>query len=335
MSEPANLRLLPSGQFSPLRYPGGKGKLARFVTEIIRRNDLSDGLYVEPYAGGAAVAWELLLTGVVREVAINDLNDAVYSFWRSVLDRTEELVRLIKDTPVNMDTRDKMKAILLSPNEADQLQLGFAMFFLNRTNRSGILNGGVIGGRDQNGPWKIHARYNKKNLIERIERIAAARRRIFLTNLDAVDFLNQKSSSWGKRTLVYLDPPYYEKGRELYYDFYKHEDHAIVAKAVHSLRHVNWIVSYDDTQPIHALYDGEQWLQYTIRYSALQRIQGREAMFFSPGLKVPMVQGSMIEIDRGVPLGVDSNDSNSRRRPVFPQQVTSPETFSDASVSTA
>src|SRR5579883_1283662 len=169
MSENEKAGTLPaSGHFSPLRYPGGKGKLATFVAEVVRRNGLSDGLYVEPYAGGAAVAWELLLTGIVRRVAINDLNRHVYAFWRCVLDRTEELIGLIDRTPVNMESRDRLKAVLNEPEGVDELTLGFALFFLNRTNRSGILNGGVIGGRNQTGRWKIDARYNKPELIFRI-----------------------------------------------------------------------------------------------------------------------------------------------------------------------
>lgn len=291
-------RLPSSGNFSPLRYPGGKGKLARFVAQIIRSNNLSDGLYVEPYAGGAAVAWELLLTGVVRKVAINDLNRPVYAFWKSVLDHTDDLIRLIHDTPVTIDVRDKMKTIMSSKEKIHDLELGFSLFFLNRTNRSGILNAGVIGGRNQTGPWKIDARYNKHDLISRIERIAQARRRISLTNMDAIDFLMNKSPDWSDRTLVYLDPPYYKKGRDLYYDFYEHDDHAKVANTVHSLKNCSWLVSYDDISPIHSLYEREQCLQYTIGYSARERLQGKEAMFFSKNLRVPEVQGSMIEVSR-------------------------------------
>jgi DNA adenine methylase len=306
-----NRRLSPSGHFSPLRYPGGKGKLARFVAEVVRLNRLSDGLYVEPYAGGAAVAWELLLSGVVRRVAINDLNSAVYAFWKCAIDRTDELVDLIERTPVDMHTRDRAKAVLSNPEKVDELELGFATFFLNRTNRSGILNGGVIGGRAQTGEWKIDARYTKPDLIRRIRRIAAARRRISLTNLDAVEFLKTHSAKWKAKTLVYLDPPYYEKGRHLYYDFYQADDHASVAAAVHELSPISWMISYDDTRPIHCLYPGEQGLRYTVGYSARGRAQGREAMFFSVGLKVPPVEGSMVEIERW--------NSKARRRAPTPK----------------
>lgn len=299
MKDPANTcGRVATGRFSPLRYPGGKGKLAKFVADVVRLNGISDGLYVEPYAGGAAVAWELLLTGVVRRVAINDLSTPVHSFWSSVLDDTDALVRLIVDTPVDMANRDRLKRVFADAMNADPLELGFATFFLNRTNRSGILNGGAIGGREQTGKWKIDARYNKPELIARIERIAQARRRITLSNLDAVQFLKEMAPQWSGKTLVYLDPPYFDKGPDLYYNFYKHDDHAGVAAAVHSLHHLHWIVSYDDLPAIHALYEPASCLQYSIGYSARSRKRGREAMFFSSGLTMPPVTGSMVELAR-------------------------------------
>lgn len=287
-----------SGSYSPLRYPGGKGKLAKFVADIIRQNDLSDGLYVEPYAGGAAVAWELLLTGVVRRVAINDISLPVFSFWHSVLNETDRLAQLIRDTPIDLTTRDRLKATVDNPAGQDRLSLGFALFYLNRVHRSGIINGGVIGGRAQTGEWKMDARFNRSDLIHRIEQIADARRRIELTNSDAVDFVNAGAGTWPAKTLVYLDPPYYEKGSQLYHHYYRHPDHAAVAEAVSKLAAPKWIVSYDDVRPIHDLYSETEWLQYSIGYSAREAGRGREAMFFSRDLKVPPVTGSMIEIAR-------------------------------------
>ncbi|WP_292066072.1 DNA adenine methylase [Brevundimonas sp. UBA7664] len=287
-----------SGAFSPLRYPGGKGKLARFVAEVIRQNGLSDGLYVEPYAGGAAVAWELLLTGVVQRVAINDISKPVFAFWSAVLNQTDELVQLISDTEVTLAERDRLKAIVDNPKDQDPLQLGFGLFFLNRVHRSGILNGGVIGGRAQTGEWKMDARFHKEDLITRIEAIAEARRRIDLTNEDAVKFLGDGQGRWSERTLVYLDPPYYEKGSQLYHHYYRHPDHARVSAAVRALQAPRWIVSYDDVTPIHDLYTETEWLQYSIGYSARARGRGREAMFFSDGLVVPEVMGSMVELAR-------------------------------------
>lgn len=298
MSLPREWRAPPSGRYSPLRYPGGKGKLARFVAELIQANSLQDGLYVEPYAGGAAVAWELLLTGLVRRVHINDISGPIHSFWRSVLDHTEDLLRMVSDTPLNLDTWSLMKKTFTNPDDFNELQVGFAMFYLNRTNRSGILNGGPIGGKTQNGKWNMDARYNRAELLVRIERIALAKKRITLTNIDALELIRSHGKGWSGKALVYLDPPYYAKGPDLYYNSYKKNDHFEVAKAIRELTTVPWIVSYDDVVPIHELYDSESWLQYEIGYSARERTRGREAMFFSPGLSIPKVRGSMVELDR-------------------------------------
>lgn len=298
MSSDRSSKPISSGRFSPLRYPGGKGKLAAFVADVVKTNRLSDGLYVEPYAGGAAVAWELLLTGVVRNVAINDVSWPIYAFWVSALNRTDDLIAMIRDTPVNVETRARVKEAFMKRSDLSELDTAFATFFLNRTNRSGILNGGMIGGKAQTGPWKLDARYNKEELIDRIIRIARMRRRITVTKMDAVAFLRSQAPTWNAKTLVYLDPPYFDKGPDLYPNFYKHGDHAGVAAAVRELRGIPWIVSYDDVRPIHDLYAGSTWLQYTIGYSARDRVRGREAMFSSAGLTLPAVKGSMVELDR-------------------------------------
>lgn len=290
--------LTQTGRYSPLRYPGGKGKIARFMRAIIRANGLSDGRYVEPYAGGAAVAWELLITGIVRRVSINDVSRPVYAFWNSVLTRTDELCRLILETPLSVAEWDRWKEVYRRQADADELELGFAFFYLNRTNRSGILNAGVIGGRDQTGNWKIDARFNRVELISRITKIANLRNRITLTQMDAVDFLSTQSKHWEKKTLVYIDPPYFEKGRYLYHDAYSPSDHTTVADAVLRLNGLNWVVSYDDVRPIHDLYEGSSWLQYTLNYSARNTVKGREAMFFSKGLEVPQLPAPLAEIDR-------------------------------------
>src|SRR5436305_2638665 len=140
------LRLL---HFTPLRYPGGKAKLAAYIKVLLKENRLLDGEYVEPYAGGSAIALELLLHEYVSRIHINDVSKPVHSFWKSALDHTDELCKLVLKTPLTVAAWDKQKRILDNADDHGTLELGFATFFLNRTNRSGILNGGIIGGRDQ------------------------------------------------------------------------------------------------------------------------------------------------------------------------------------------
>jgi DNA adenine methylase len=289
MSEPAQRHLI---HFTPLRYPGGKAKLAAYVKSLMTENRLLDGEYVEPYAGGAAIALELLFHEYVSCIHINDVSKPVHAFWKSVLRNTDEFCRLVSKTPLSVAQWDKQKRIVGNPSDHDHVKLGFATFFLNRTNRSGLLNGGIIGGRDQTGPWKIDARYNAKELVRRIEAIAKMGNRIKLTRQDALKFLKNGVSRWPKETLIYLDPPYYVKGRDLYYDFYEHEDHKDIATFMNQTgMRQRWIVSYDNVRPIRELYKGVRHVAYDIGYSARSASQGSEIMFFCNDLKVPALVG--------------------------------------------
>lgn len=185
--------------------------LSNFMKLLIFQNALLDGDYVELYAGGAAIAWSLLFDEYVRHVHVNDIDPAVYAFWASVLYETEDLCRLIGDTPVNMDTWRLQRDILEHPAMYSQLERGFSAFFLNRTNRSGIVHGGVIGGKGQSGRWKLDARFNRLDLIGRIRHIARYASRISLYNLDAAELLGQLAPTLPSRSLIYLDPPYWAK----------------------------------------------------------------------------------------------------------------------------
>jgi DNA adenine methylase len=272
--------------YTPLRYPGGKAKLATYMKALLRANDLVDGEYVEPYAGGSAVALELLFHEYVSKIHINDLSKPVHAFWSSVLNHTNELCRLVRDTPLTVQTWDKQKRIFTHRNDFGQVEVGFAAFFLNRTNRSGILNGGVIGGRAQRGPWKINARFNPDELIFRIESIAKMRKRIRLTRMDALKLLQTHGGEWPPKTLIYLDPPYYEKGRDLYYDFYDGRDHEQISRFLTTtFSDKRWAISYDDVPAIRELYTGRHRVVYGIGYSAREVRQGNEVMFFSDALQ--------------------------------------------------
>jgi DNA adenine methylase len=280
-----------TSHFTPLRYPGGKAKLAPFIKSVLRANDLIGGEYAEPFAGGAGIALELLFEEYVKKIHINDVSRPIYSFWKSILDDTEKFVRLVHDTPLNLKAWDRQKEIFQS-EPRDRLALGFAAFYLNRTNRSGILNGGVIGGRDQSGEWGIGARFNRKKLIKRIEAIANKKTKINLSKKDALDFLKKKSKTWPTKTLIYLDPPYFLKGRDLYYDYYNEQDHLDLRNFVtKNFLNKNWIVSYDNEAPVRNLYRGFQQTVYGLDYTAREFRGGSEIMFFSDSLEVPSLVG--------------------------------------------
>ncbi len=272
---------------SPLRYPGGKAKVADFVRCLIEKNALLDGTYVEPYVGGGSVALSLLFNEYVKDIYINDKDIAIYAFWHSVLHEPEALCKLIKDTPVTVETWFKLRDYQDKTDNVDLLHLGFSTFFLNRTNRSGILKAGVIGGYEQTGNYKIDARFNKEDLIKRIERIADYSDRIHLTNEDAVTLVQRLKKELPYNTLFYLDPPYYIKGKGLYLNYYNDNDHQNIANSISDFREHKWIISYDNVDFIANLYSRFRQKTFELNYSASNSGKGKEIMIFSDNLVIP------------------------------------------------
>lgn len=272
---------------TPLRYPGGKQKLTPFLLELIQTNDLEGGHYVEPYAGGAGVAMELLVNSYVGHVHLNDSSYHVYSFWRSALDRTDEFCSKISRSVLDVDEWKKQREILRHPEDHSEFDVGFATFYLNRTNRSGVLTGGVIGGLDQSGSWKMDARFPRNELITRIELIASLRDSITLHNLDAEIFFSTCIKDLPKNTLIYCDPPYFEKASRLYLNHYAPDDHERIAKIIQKIKRVKWIVSYDGVAPILEYYAGRRKFLYQLQYNASRAYKGNEVFIFSDNTVIP------------------------------------------------
>jgi len=273
---------------SPLRYPGGKAKLANFAQALILTNRLSDGHYVEPYAGGASIALSLLINEYVSHVHLNDIDRSIFAFWHSVLNDTNALCHRIKNATLSVPAWRRQRAVQAAHHKSSLRELGFSTLYLNRTNRSGIINSaGIIGGAGQVGKWKLDARFYRDTLIRRIQTIAAYRDRITLSNLDAATFLKRLIPQLPPKTLLYLDPPYYVKGkRRLYANHYQHSDHAQIAALLANCK-LPWIVSYDNAAQVRRLYRGYGHLKYRLKYSAHQRYEGSEVMFFSNDLARP------------------------------------------------
>ena len=270
---------------TPLRYPGGKSRITNFISKIIKDNNIVNGNYVEPFAGGCGVALNLLLDGIVNNIYINDKDRSIYAFWYSILNYSDKFLEKLKNIDITIDEWKKQRETQSDKETADLFELGFSTFFLNRTNRSGIIKGGVIGGISQNGFWKLDVRFNKDKLIQKIKNIIQHKEKIHLYNMDAVDFLEIVVSKLDvNNTLVYLDPPYYVKGGQLYMNYFKHEDHVRIFNHVSQLKH-HWLVSYDNQKEINEIYAGTKNISYLLRYTAGTKYNGSEIMFASPRLK--------------------------------------------------
>lgn len=270
---------------SPLRYPGGKTQLAPFVSDLLRANNLQKGVYAEPFAGGAGLAWRLLLSGQVGEVWLNDIDPCIYALWDAALNQFEGLCERIMATPITMEEWHRQRSVLLDKS-ALTLDRAFATLFMNRTNRSGILLGGVIGGKAQEGEYKLDCRFNRNELVQKIKRIASHRDVVRLTRLDAAECIAQWSTELPTRSLMNIDPPYFAKGQELYINFYSPSDHASLANVIRELR-CPWMLTYDDVPQIEELYAGLPIYRKSLVYYAQVKRRANELLVLSPRLRAP------------------------------------------------
>lgn len=271
---------------SPLRYPGGKALMTPFLIDLFRQNGFENVVYAEPYAGGAGAAINLLLGNNVNNIIINDANIGIYSFWHYLLTEPERFIQIIQDIPVTLTEWYHQKEVLKT-SIVPSFDLGVATFFLSRTNRSGVIKGGPIGGttpeHQQQAKYKIDCRFNKNSLLPRLQSIVQERERITVYNLDALDFLRIIE----EHTFVYLDPPYYVKGKSLYMNHYKEEDHQQLANYLLHEAAFSWLLSYDDTPQIREKYQALELYRFPLNYTVSEKRTGYELLTLSPQLIFP------------------------------------------------
>jgi DNA adenine methylase len=274
--------------FTPLRYPGGKSVMSTFITDLINENSLKEVIYAEPYAGGAGAAINLLLNEKVERIIINDISIGIYSFWRFLKENSNEFIDLLEKTPVTLDEWQKQR-LIFQKSKKPSIELAFATFYLSRTNRSGILNAGPMGGQDPilqaKSEYKLDCRFKKEELLDRINKIIRHKKNIEVFNLDAISFL--KTIKKNRNQLIYLDPPYYEQGKALYLNSYKHKDHVELSDYLRNETNLKWILSYDNHEKVRDIYSDFELYEFNLLYTAQSIKKGSELFTHSNNLKLP------------------------------------------------
>jgi len=262
---------------SPLRYPGGKSKIYDKVKNLIISNGYGNRMYVEPFAGGFGIGIGLLCEGVVPSALLNDFDSHIYHFWHAVLNDTENLLRLITDTPITIEERER-QINNYKDADADPLTDGFATLFLNRVNFSGVIKGGPIGGLDQSGTYKVDCRFNKKELKSKIDTIAQLKSKIKLYNKDAGNLIKMSLMKMKSPMFLNIDPPYVVKGSQLYTNYFTEGDHLDLQRIIIKYLNENypWIITYDDCQLVRDIYQRFYMQEYGIAHNAGGTVQGKE-----------------------------------------------------------
>lgn len=275
---------------SPFRYPGGKGKLSRFLAYFLVSNNLVGTRLIEPFCGGAGGTLPLLEADLIDRLILNDLNPAVFSFWDSVKNAPDELIKMVLSENVDINAWHHWRNIY-NDDTADKIQRGFSAFFLNRTNRSGILHAGPIGGKDQSGAYKIDCRFNRLNLAKRIEKIAIISDRIDVHSIDAAKLISDIAKPFD---FIYADPPYVKEGKNIYQNFSfddkKHFNFSVVIKRSPA----KWLISYDDHPLVHSLYAKAGINVIEFSYVMNQARVGRELLIASSRLSLPVMPSTPV-----------------------------------------
>lgn len=261
---------------SPLRYPGGKYKIYDKVKNLIEINEFGDKIYVEPFAGGFGIGLGLLRENIVEKVILNDFDSHIYNFWYAVINHPDEFIKKMMDTSITIEEREIQKKVYKDAN-ASQIDDGFATFFLNRVNFSGIITGGPIGGFKQDGTYKLDCRFNKDRIKNKIKEISSLKDRIELYNYDAGELITFHLQERLHECFFNIDPPYVVKGYQLYTNYFKDEDHRNFKEKVEKhLSESVWIVTYDNCELVTDIYNGYHMVEYEILHNAGRSTKGKE-----------------------------------------------------------
>lgn len=276
---------------SPLRFPGGKSLMSNLLTGILTINQLRDYAVAEPFAGGAGASLSLLYREETHEIYINDADPSIHDFWWTIVNRPGPFLEMLHSTDVCMSEWYRQRDTYRRTSHVSRLRRGFATFYLNRCNRSGIImNGGPIGGIEQTSIWKLDARFNKPDLEARCLKVAEYGQRIHVSQMDALDFIQGHKQ---KKVFFFMDPPYYEKGQTLYLNKLDHSYHLKLSHLLRSMVDSAWVLTYDDCPQIDSMYaDWANIRSFSLRYTASGRRLGKELFITPKWLQLPEKQSS-------------------------------------------
>ena len=304
---------------SPLRYPGGKRRLVRYMDRFFELNELRPDLFVEPFAGGASVSLHVLQRGLAERVILVDRDPLVAGFWKTVFDLagSEWLINQVETIPVTLERWHYFK----EAQPANDRERALACLFLNRTSFSGILHwrAGPLGGHAQRSDYPIGCRFPRETLVRRIREISAYRDRVTVWGESWRRALTRVAQMQEARTVgsvcYYLDPPFFEKADHLYRHHFEERDHAELRDALLVLEE-DWILSYDVAEGLHRLWDGADSRRAHIEllYNMPQRV-AREAILSN--LDLPGLQPDAVPPTVGDPPETGATPDEARLAPII------------------
>lgn len=293
---------------SPLRYPGSKRSLFSFIKKTFEINKIHPSIFIEPFAGGASVALQMLQENLTDQIILVDVDPWITSFWQTVFFDTDWLVEQIYSIDVTIEKWHELKG----SNPTSTRDQALTCFFLNRTSFSGILEASVgpIGGKEQKSIYKIDCRFMRDTLSNRIRQASLFKERVHaIWNCSWIEGIRKVRSEQenGKvprsGLFFYLDPPFFEEAYALYRFYFTEKDHLELRDYLLTLKD-NWLLSYDSAEQVNLLYgeaistgmNGAKQHNIELHYSLAQlpkRKRGKEVIITN--LKVLPKPGVLVD----------------------------------------
>lgn len=231
----------------PFPYFGGKSRLAPWIASLVPDHRV----YVEPYAGSAAVLFAKRPAAI--EI-VNDLDGNVVNFFRALRDQEDKLVRALRYTPY---ARDEYASADLAEPGLDDVER--ARRFLVRCTQGH--NAAGAGGR---AGWSNGIRRNQSqaatvlNLVDRLPQIAERLRRVVVENRDVVECIGAYDST---DAALFVDPPYLDLTRasrnDYRLDMADEAEHRRLAAALHAYSGAVLLSGYPS--PLYDELFGDWW----------------------------------------------------------------------------
>lgn len=309
-------RIASAADVSPLRYPGGKRKLAVLIAQIFATAKRRPKIVVEPFAGGASVSIALLEAGFTDAIALADRDIMVASFWRTVFsDRAEELAHRVEKAKVSLEERDR----IIKYKPRTDLGRAFQCLYINRTSFSGIINkrAGAIGGRAQDGKYTIGCRFNQDRIASRIRHLSKLKNQVRFVKHQSyentiAEVRDHVGASMGEEDIFwYLDPPFFEKADRLYRHVFDDDGHRGFRLALDTIPG-QFVLSYDDVKSAQELYgDDPRSMAVSMVYSAAENNRPTQEIIVSnllatTGAKISVNARTRFIKDKPVPRRIRS-----------------------------
>ena len=242
---------------SPLRYPGGKSRVAKLLCQYIPPHTE----YREPFVGGGAI---FFYKPKVEKNWINDLHPGLYALWRTLRDHFPEFADLCKaqdttDLRATFDYWINRFDLMKAEGNAQLVERAVQYYFINRT----VWTGRVVFDPARRSRLYFSNPEGWGKLEKKLRHLRACAEKLRGVRITCKPFEKCLGGATPE-TFIYADPPYYRDSLDtptsrLYEGHFAIEQHESLRDLLANCP-ARVMISYDDRPEVRRLYsDRKKW----------------------------------------------------------------------------